>query len=146
MISHSSARGNNMRLAGWVAAMALMLGANALAPFVGDRVSMALVGAGAILSLALCTYWFARLDEVAQRAHYVAWFWGGSLGFAAAALILLTTLLTGIADMDAMHAFATGLFGGAAFEHGVSTGVVMVAAPMFIGYTVWWTVFWLRHR
>ncbi|MGD9966453.1 MAG: hypothetical protein AB7T59_08040 [Hyphomonadaceae bacterium] len=112
---------------------------------VGESGAMALVGTGAVLALVLCSYWFLRLDELAQRAHYVAWFWGGCLGFAAAAVLLLGGLVSGIADMGTLHAAAAAVLGGDQFAHGVSAGMLLVGAPMLLGYSIWWTVFWLRR-
>jgi hypothetical protein len=132
-------------MAGWIGAIGLMFAAIALEPVVGERATMALIGVGAVLALVLCTYWFLRLDELAQRAHYVAWFWGGCLGFVVVAALLLAGLVGGFISMDTLHAAATGLLGDAEFAHGVSAGVLLVGAPMLIGYTVWWTVFWLRR-
>jgi hypothetical protein len=146
MTSHSYQRRNAVRMAGWIGAIALMFGAIALEPIVGEPATIGLVSVGAVLALGLCTYAFLRLDELAQRAHYVAWFWGGTLGFAVVALLLLLGLTTGLADMDALHALAANWLGGDSFVHGVSLGMLLLGAPMLVGYAIWWTVFWLRRR
>jgi hypothetical protein len=46
----------------------------------------------------------------------------------------------GLAELSAR------LWGNATVESGFFTGIVVALALPLVGYTVWWTVFWLRRR
>ena len=132
------------RIGGWVGALGLMLAAVALKPFVGETAVMALVLLAGALGVAECTAWFLGLDELAQRAHYVAWFWGSSLGIVIAALILAVGVMTGA--VDNLHGIVRGFFGHDDVGDGMMAGMLIIVVPMMLGYVGWWTAFWLRRR
>lgn len=102
------------------------------------------VAAAMASSFALGIVWMRSIDELAQRAHYVAWFWGGSLGLAALMLVLLAApALEEVVDFAALTRLLSPYAGeGAGFTAGIFTSLTL----MMIGYGAWWLVFWLRKR
>jgi hypothetical protein len=132
-----------LRIGGWVASLGLVLAAVAFEPVIGELASIALVLIAGALAIAACTAWFLGLDEMAQRAHYVAWFWGSSFGLVIAAAIMGVGALTGATDN--LHAVVRGLFGHDDVGDGMMAGMLIIIAPMMLGYLAWWAVFWLRR-
>jgi hypothetical protein len=95
-------------------------------------------------SLVAGTIWMRSIDELAQRAHYVAWFWGGSLGMAALMLLVLAApVLAQFVDFAALTRWLSPITGEAA---GFTAGVFASLMIMVLGYGLWWLVFWLRKR
>lgn len=133
----------NLYLIGTLVAGALMLAGTAIARETSGPVAAALVLPPTVAMFAFSLAWFAALDELAQRAHYVAWFWGGSIGLLSFPLLIIAALATGgrgdLVDLVLHH------LGGAndtrvAFMNGVLAAIL----PPIIGYGIWWLVFWLR--
>ena len=97
-----------------------------------------------LVSLLIGVVWMNGIDELAQRAHYVAWYWGGSMGLVLLAFLYLASpALAQFVDFTAIAAF-TSPFGGqaAGFSAGIATSLVI----MTLGYALWWLVFWLRKQ
>lgn len=93
--------------------------------------------AAALLGCVFACFWVAALDEAAQQAHYIAWFWGGNAG-------LLLSMLAFVAAMLQPDAFApmlAGMGGSETFAIGIVIGIL----PAVIGYAIWWAVLWLRR-
>jgi hypothetical protein len=91
----------------------------------------------ALLSAVFACFWVVSLDEAAQQAHYISWFWGGSAGLLVSMLMFVAVALRpeafepALSELGAAHAFAGGII----------VGVI----PPTIGYGIWWTVLWLRR-
>lgn len=128
----------------WIGAPLLAL----LVIFNGAPEPWALIIALAALlaAIGLSTAWFRSLDEVAQRAHYEAWFWGGNCGLL---LLPLAVVIMALADksgawiggaLDALLARPIDV------ETAFIAGIFAVIVPMMLGYTLWWAWFWLRNR
>jgi hypothetical protein len=126
-----------------VATILLVLAAM-LEHVIGDAAAFLALPAAALV-LWFCFAGFAGLDEVAQRAHYVAWFWGGSIGLAAIPLLGLAAIPFGFWD-GGLADLGARLWGEATLETAFFTGILVALAPPLIGYALWWTVFWLRRR
>jgi len=126
-------------------AVLFMLGAGALRHALGELVSDALVLTGGMAAIVAVTIYFLGLDEASRQAHYVAWLWGGSFGAVAAALAGVPFLLT-LPRNDRIPTLVATLFGEANVQNAFFAGIGVIAAPMLIGYAVWWAAFWLRHR
>ena len=126
------------------ASLALFTLAAMMQHVVGDIAALIALPAAA-LAMWFCVVGFMGLDELAQRAHYVAWFWGGSLALAALPVLGLIAVPLGFWD-GGLTELSARLWGDATVEGGFFTGIVVALAPLLLGYTVWWTVFWLRRR
>jgi hypothetical protein len=138
-------RRNLLMFGAGVVAVLFMLGAGALRHTLGELVSDALVFAGAIAAIVAVTIYFLGLDEASRQAHYVAWLWGGSFGAVAVALAGAPFLLA-LPRSDRIPTLVASLFGEASVQNGFFAGMAVIAAPMLIGYALWWTAFWLRRR
>jgi hypothetical protein len=97
-----------------------------------------------ILSLIVGVHWMQSIDELAQRAHYEAWYWGGSIALAVMAFVVLSApALERIVDIEALYAPFVTYSGKAA---GFMAGVVASVIALGLGYGAWWIVFWVRRR
>lgn len=94
-------------------------------------------------TLAFSLLWFGALDELAQRAHYEAWFWGGSIGLLLLPLLSVAALLTG-SRADWIDYVLMHIGGRDDARLAFLNGVVVAIVPPVIGYGIWWLVFWLR--
>jgi hypothetical protein len=139
-----SERRSAFRIAGWVGAIGLMLAAMALEPLIGETGATVLILLAGALGVAACIAWFIGLDEMAQRAHYVAWFWGSSLGLLAITAAMAIGVLTGA--VDNLHEIVRAMFGHDDVGDGMMAGMLIIIVPMTMGYALWWTAFWLRRR
>lgn len=102
---------------------------------------------GALLALVCGVGWFVSLDEVAQRAHYEAYFWGGSCGLLALGLGAgAVALFGGPQLLSSIDALVVRLWGEASAFNGVALGIIVAMLFSTIGYAFWWTGFWLRNR
>jgi hypothetical protein len=109
------------------------------APLVWIAITLALV-AGSFVAGAI---WFGAIDELAQQAHYVAWYWGGSVGLCVAAFLLLSApALFPLIDAPAIIGRALG---AADASTGFIAGVAVSIGALVLGYAAWWLVFWLRR-
>jgi Na+/melibiose symporter-like transporter len=93
--------------------------------------------AAALLGCVFACFWVASLDEAAQQAHYIAWFWGGNAG-------LLLSMLAFVAAMLRPDAFAP-LVQAMGASRIFAIGIVVGVMPAVIGYALWWAVLWLRR-
>jgi hypothetical protein len=105
------------------------------------------LGGGAVLAalaMAGTVYWMRDIDELAQRAHYVAWFWGGSTAICVLLFFVLAApALQQIVDFPAIESALAPMAGeGAGFIAGVMASLLVLT----LGYGAWWLVFWLRKR
>jgi hypothetical protein len=121
-----------------------MVASLALEPVVGATGVTALALLAGVLAIAACVAWFVGLDEMAQRAHYVAWFWGSSLGLGVAAVALGIAALFGAVDV--LHGLVRTSFAHDDVGDGMMAGMLVIIVPMLAGYALWWTAFWLRRR
>ena len=138
-------RRNLLMFGAGMVAILFMLGAGALRHALGELVSDALVFAGAIAAIVAVTVYFLGLDEASRQAHYVAWLWGGSFGAVAAALAGVPFLLT-LPRNDRIPTLVASFLGEATIQNAFFAGIGVIAAPMLIGYALWWGAFWLRRR
>ncbi|MDX2233007.1 MAG: hypothetical protein NW200_00785 [Hyphomonadaceae bacterium] len=93
---------------------------------------------------ALCVYWMGQIDELAQRAHYVAWFWGGSFALGALLFVILAgPALVQVVDFAALTAPFEDRYGDAA---GFIAGVYASVFALTVGYGLWWIVYWVRKQ
>ena len=93
--------------------------------------------AAAILSMIFACFWVATLDEAAQQAHYIAWFWGGNAGLLISVLGLIAVAL----QPAAFDPVLSALGAPRSFAAGIAFGVL----PPVIGYAIWWAVLWMRR-
>lgn len=104
----------------------------------GDQPWLIWPGLGAMfLSMVFACLWMATLDEAAQQAHYIAWFWGGSAGLVVSMLLFLSVMLR----PEAFEAILSPLGVAYSFGGGIAIGVL----PPALGYLIWWAVLWLRR-
>jgi len=88
---------------------------------------------------------FNTLDEMAKQAHYLAWYWGGLVGLSAMgaiaiALAVAPSTFTYIEGLMQQHAGKTDP------ETAFLLGSALTPILMMVGFTGWWTVYWLRRR
>ncbi len=100
------------------------------------------------LLVAFCTLVlleFVTFDEIAKRAHYIAWYWGSLLGLIVVALIQVLFAFTG-EPFAFVQTLLMRWFGDAdpttSFLVGMMVGPVLMAAGFFIVRTI----DWLRAR
>lgn len=91
----------------------------------------------ALLSVVFACFWMIGLDEAAQQAHYISWFWGGSAGLLVAMLALVAVVLR----PGAFEPF----LGELGLANSFAAGIVVGLIPPTIGYAIWWVVLWLRR-
>ncbi|MEJ0059568.1 MAG: hypothetical protein WDM79_08365 [Terricaulis sp.] len=89
--------------------------------------------------------WLVFLDEAAQQAHYIAWYWGGSIGLVISALtfVALTPQLFSPTGVEMLRA-PFGAMNDTSFAF--TAGFMLAVMPACIGYMVWWAGLWLRRR
>jgi hypothetical protein len=94
---------------------------------------------GALVAiLVFACLWMAALDEAAQQAHYIAWYWGGSAGIGVSMLALITVVLR----PDALAPLLSPFSAPETFAAGIMCGLM----PPAVGYAIWWGALWLRRR
>lgn len=95
----------------------------------------------------VCTLgYFANMDELSQRAHYIAWFWGATAGLGVLGIALFYTLFAGV-DLGAVIApLAERYWGGADVRGGFAAGVSVALLLQLVGAVLWWAGYWLRKR
>jgi hypothetical protein len=97
-----------------------------------------------IVAMGATVHWMRDIDELAQRAHYVAWFWGGSTALCVLIFFVLAApALQQVIDFDAVEGALAPMAGKGA---GFVAGVMASLAVLTLGYGAWWLVFWLRKR
>jgi hypothetical protein len=87
-----------------------------------------------------CVYWWRRTDEAAREAHKWAWFWGATVGLAALGVVLPQLIYTGAGVRLA------GALAMTEDNHLVMFGLLLAVGVQLVGYTVAWTVWWLKRR
>jgi hypothetical protein len=121
-----------------IATCVSMLAYAVLLTFVDTQAWMIWPALGAaLLGIVFGCFWVASLDEAAQQAHYIAWFWGGSAG-------LVLSMLVFVAAAVAPQVFEpvlSVLGAGETFVAGIVVGIV----PPVVGYAIWWAALWLRR-
>jgi hypothetical protein len=96
-------------------------------------------------AIAAACGWARTLDEAKMSAHYVAWFWGGSLGLSVSALVALAlgpTMMT----PGGVEALLPAAFEPVAANLAFSAGFMLGIVPAAVGYLIWWGVLWARSR
>jgi hypothetical protein len=91
----------------------------------------------ALVSVVFACFWMISLDEVAQQAHYVSWYWGGSAG-------LLLSMLIFVAAVLRPEVFEP-LLVRVGVSYSFAGGIVAGVTPPTIGYAIWWIVLWMRR-
>lgn len=89
--------------------------------------------------------WARSLDEGAMSAHYISWYWGGSLGLMISIMIyiaLIPTLLNPNVSVDAILAEAIG---APLPNAGFHAGFMLALLPAVLGYVAWWAIVWARR-
>lgn len=88
--------------------------------------------------------WMTSVDELAQRAHYEGWYWGGSIGVAAMGfLVLAAPVLSRFVDIETLLDPFRQFAGSAT---GFVAGVFVSMVALIVGYLGWWGYFWLKKR
>jgi hypothetical protein len=88
---------------------------------------------------------FATFDEIAKRAHYIAWYWGSVLGFICIALMQVAFAFDGspfVAVQQTLMEWFGAADASASFAAGMLFGPLLMAAGFFIVRGV----DWLRSR
>jgi hypothetical protein len=102
-----------------------------------------------VVSMGLACLWVREIDEAAQQAHFISWFWGGSLGLGISVLVFLAVVARVGAPGGIESAFSfvpERLPASIGVFLGFVTGFVLGCMPAVIGYVVWWSVLSLRRR
>lgn len=100
--------------------------------------------AAAVAMVLFAVVWVAALDEAAQQAHYVAWYWGGSAGLAISVLVFLALLPT-MLNPVALEAPLARLPVAMGTSFGFLVGFVLGVVPATLGYVIWWVAVWMRR-
>lgn len=95
--------------------------------------------------IVLAIWGVGTLDEMAKQAHYVSWYWGGSVGLLLIGAFFFASNLS-LIPSGAVEAVMTQLFGKADAETAFVAGLAACPLVLTIGYGVWWIGYWLRHR
>lgn len=98
--------------------------------------------AAAAVALGFGAMWAASLDEAAQQAQYVSWYWGGSAGLGFSVLVFLAIM----PHMQQPEALASA-FGGMQFSAGLgfAAGFLLGIVPLVLGYVISWAVISIRR-
>ncbi len=90
-----------------------------------------------LLSMVFACFWMAALDEAAQQAHYIAWYWGGTAGIMVSMLLFVAVALRPAAFEPVLAVLGVPY----SFAAGIAAGLL----PPSLGYAIWWAVLWLRR-
>jgi hypothetical protein len=126
----------------WIFMLGYMLSliADFLVPLDLVWLTLALVA----VALAAAFVWARHLDEGKLNAHYVAWYWGGSLGLSASMLafvaFLPATFTPGAAEAMLPPALAP-IAANLTFAAGFMLGIV----PACLAYMTWWVLLMARR-
>lgn len=114
--------------------------------FVDQAPWLWIVGAAVIVALATTggVLWMNQIDELAQRAHYVAWYWGGStalavllfIAFAGPGLVQVIDFEGALTVLEAIYGRGAGFLGG----------VIFSLLTLTLGYLSWWVLYWVRKQ
>ncbi len=101
------------------------------------------LSAAIVVAMTASTFgWGRTLDEAQLKAHYQAWFWGGSVGLMVSSLIFLALLPTMMSSGSAALGDDIADVATTSF----TAGFVLAILPATLGYLVWWAVLWMRNR
>lgn len=96
-----------------------------------------------IVSTPLGISWWKQIDEAARDAHKTAWFWGGSIGMAAAILVAALNMfydgaiLTKLGEIYHISDIQ---------NYGFEFGLLNVLMFMGFGYIIHWSLWWWQKR
>jgi hypothetical protein len=97
-----------------------------------------------VLILMLAPYYVSSLDEVAQRGHYWATFWGASIG------VTFTAILAVLVHRGFWYAGVDGLLvnwrGAADAQSGFLLGLLTTPVLILLAFACCWAFYWLRRR
>ena len=101
-------------------------------------------GAGFIAAvIALCIRWWHGVDEAQREAWKWAWYWGSTFGLAAPIPVFVVLF----ADHGRWLAALVASLGAAGdIRVAFIAGILMILAPMMLGATIAWIVWWSRRR
>jgi len=114
-------------------------------PWADGRLWLQLVlGAGFIAAvIALCIRWWHGVDEAQREAWKWAWYWGSTFGLAAPIPVFVGLF----ADHARWLAALVASFGAPGdIRVAFVAGIMMILAPMMLGATIAWIVWWSRRR
>jgi hypothetical protein len=100
------------------------------------------------LLVAFCTLAlleFVTFDEIAKRAHYIAWYWGSLLGLIVVAFIQLLFAFTGQPFIIVQEALMRW-FGDADPMTTFLSGMMVTPVLMAAGFSIVRVIDWLRSR
>jgi hypothetical protein len=104
---------------------------------------------GALFIVAICGVLsflqFNSLDEVAKQAHYIAWYWGGLVALVAISLIGVG-LSTDVLSYSPIKAWLESWAGNPDEETSFLLGLMAGPTLLMLGFSGWWTVYWMRRR
>ncbi|MGH6950758.1 MAG: hypothetical protein ACREH4_07785 [Vitreimonas sp.] len=105
---------------------------------------IAILAAAAAVAVVFAVFWMASLDEAAQQAHYVAWYWGGSAGLVVSMLVFLALMPQMLRPEGLAGAFAV-VPGMTPASVGFLAGLLLGVVPAVLGDVIWWIALWRRR-
>ena len=111
------------------------------------QVSMVLLGVAMLWAATLTIYHWKRLDEAARSAHRWAWYWGGSLGLAAAMIFAAASLTW--PELQSVFASLAEKFESpkrSPEQAYLFLGVAFTGVAQGIGFLGAWFYWWLAKR
>lgn len=102
-----------------------------------------------VVSMGLACLWVREIDEAAREAHFVSWYWGGSLGLGVSVLVFLAVVarVSAPGGVEAAFSFVPErLPGSVGVFLGFVGGFALGCMPAVLGYVIWWSVLSLRRR
>lgn len=123
----------------------LLLVACALAAHTWDVEVRGPMVAALIVFCVLAVLEFATFDEIAKRAHYIAWYWGSLLGFICIALMQVAFAFDG-SPFVAVQQTLMEWFGAADASTSFAAGMLFGPLLMAAGFFIVRGVDWLRSR
>lgn len=126
----------------WVFMLGYMLSliADFLLPFDLVWLTLALVS----VTLGAAFVWARQLDEGKLNAHYVAWYWGGSLGVSAS-MLAFVAFLPAIFTPGAAEAMLPPALAPIAANLTFAAGFLLGVIPACMGYMTWWVLLMARR-
>ncbi len=88
---------------------------------------------------------FTVFDDVAKRAHYIAWYWGSLIGIVSIAVIQVVFAFTG-EPFEFVEAVLIRWFGDADPQTSFLFGLLVTPVLMAIGFFIVRGIDWLRTR
>lgn len=133
------------RFIGLTALFMVLYGASVSADLLLDVNLFWLTAALMIIAIGFAFLWARALDEAQMQAHYVSWYWGGSLGLMASALVFIA-LMPVIVAPGAVDALFLRELGPMLPNLSFTAGFLLGMTPAVIGYLIWWGVITLQRR